>query len=297
MIKSSELFNENFDNPSKTYCQVRDSKDISEVRARALSEKLWITFKPYADPNFLEQLTKDFDARFWEMDLAVNLLKNGFLLDARSGSFGPDVCVKSSPKIWIEAIAVKSGIGPDKVPERAFGKNESQESYDQQTLLRYTSAIKTKFVDKLEPYFSSGLIADDEPYVVAINGSQLPGVRQDSEVPRIVRSVFPLGDEVLKFNKSDNTLHSSFEFSPNATKASGEEISTSIFLNKAYSKVSALIFSYADCCNRPKGENDWIVIHNPLAANPIEFGSLPCAEEYWVTSVDNEYTLHCRTST
>lgn len=296
-IKPSRLFNDNFDNPSHTYCRVRDGKNDSEVKARALAEKYWLTFQHFVEPNFLEQFTKDFNARFWEMDLAVNLWKNGFKLKKQNDPFGPDVCLESAPKVWVEAIAVKSGTKADKVPERTFDKHTQQPPFDRQTILRYTSAIKTKFTDIYDSYFSSGLIADDEPYIIAINGSQLPNVRQDSEIPRVVRSVFAIGNEVLKFNKTDKSLRNSFDFSSSVTKVSGQEIPTDIFLNKEYCRISALIFSYADCSNRPKKKTDWIVVHNPHAINPIKHCSLPCAQEYWVTLSDNQFTLHCRTST
>lgn len=304
----TEIFKSNDPSSDKGYLTVRNGRDQEDVRAKRLCVSFWKKFKQFSDPHFVSQFPIDFNARFWEMDLAVNLIKK---YNIESASEGPDICINANGKIWVEAIAVKAGSGKDRVPERTYneapiGSSDKKEKldipkcqpeHDGQTILRYTSAISEKFLNKFKTYLANGIIAAKEPYVIAINGGQLPNVRQDTEIPRIVRSLFPVGKEKLVVNTKSESSSIHFDFQPAVTKKSGAEIPTDIFLDGKHENISAVVFSYSDCCNRPAKGNDWIVIHNPLAKNPLELGFFPYKREYWVETVENCSILHWRTGT
>lgn len=51
-------------------------------------EELWTQYQPYADDNFASALSTDVHARFWEMYLAVVLLRQGKQLLRRSERAG-----------------------------------------------------------------------------------------------------------------------------------------------------------------------------------------------------------------
>ncbi|MFH4621769.1 hypothetical protein [Vibrio furnissii] len=274
------------------YENIRDGQHPMEIFGRNLTNQLWETFQPFSDQHFTEQLAIDFDARFWEMDLTVDLIRQGF--DVSCPKPGPDVCLNvDERRVWIEAIAPKEGEGADKVPEVVTG--EAHAVPNDRIILRYTSAIAEKYNKYLE-YLKSEIIAPDEPFVIAINGCQIPSARADFEPPRIVRSVFPIGHEYLTVDKkSGDVVDSGFEFRLSVQKENGTEIPINHFINSEYSGISAIIFSCSDCCNRPKENNDWVIVHNPLATNPIASDMISSHREYIATPVDGDtYKLECK---
>ena len=271
-----------------SYENLRDGTNPAEIAGKELTEALWEQFQPFSDVNFSEELAIDFDARFWEMDLTVELLKQG--LDVSCPKPGPDVCVTDKgQRLWFEAICPKAGSGADEVPSPMVGGITKVP--EDQIKLRYTSAIQEKFT-KYAKYCAKGIIGKDEPYVIAINSCQIPSARADFHPPRIVRTVFPIGGEVLKVNRGTGETTVSFEFSATVQKASGTEIDIQYFIDPKYSGISGILFSYSDCCNRPASQNDWVFIHNPLASNPVEHGLVSCALEYTATeSGEDTYEL------
>lgn len=287
--KVEALFRNDITTSSRAYINIRDGKDVHEVAARSLCENLWLKFQPYSDQHFLQEFAIDFDARFWEMDLTVALIEKGHRVICPKP--GPDVCIESEQKVWVEAIAPKAGEGPDKVPSMKSGEVQTLPS--DQIILRYTSAIAEKF-ERYQSYVSSGIISNNEPYVIAINGCQIPKARLDDNLPRIVRSVFPIGDEYLTIDRQTGSVKGSgFIFRPSIKKISGSDIPTDLFLREEFAQISAIIFSCSDCCNRPTKGNDWVVVHNPLAINPICAGLFPCFNEYQVTeNGEGEYILN-----
>ena len=54
---------------------LRNPAHESALKAKYFAERLWSVYKPYADPHFLIEIRRDFNARFWEMYLTCALLK------------------------------------------------------------------------------------------------------------------------------------------------------------------------------------------------------------------------------
>lgn len=81
----------------------RDTKDWLE--------NLWKKYQTYAEPRFLDKISKNsFHAHSWEMYIGVVLINNGFNLIQNDG-IGPDIKFKiSRSKIaWVEATVTTSG--------------------------------------------------------------------------------------------------------------------------------------------------------------------------------------------
>lgn len=274
------------------YKNIRDSSHPAAESGRELCNKLWEVFRPYSDEHFTTEATIDFIARFWEMDLTVSLLEQG--LNVECPKPGPDVCLKYDNKnIWVEAIAPQKGSGADKVPEQKDGVvcNVPNEKI----ILRYTSAISEKF-NKYQEYLDKNILSDEEPYVIAINGCQIPSARLDFDPPRIVRSVFPIGDEYVTIDKKAmKAVDRGFQFKASVKKESGSDIMIKHFIEPDFSGVSAIIFSCSDCCNRPTNGNDWIIVHNPEAKNPLPQEWITCEREYSAILTEDTYTLKCKT--
>lgn len=163
-----------------------DLTKAEHAAKRAYVESLWERFEPLADPHFHDQATRDFHRRFWEMHLACQLLDHGFHVE--SNAHGPDIRVdrNGTPPIWIEAVAPSRGTGDDAVPEvRWDGK--AVRVPDDEVVLRIRSAIEAKYSRRLS-YVDEGVIGDDEPYVVAVNGAASHSIPSLSRRVLVTRS-------------------------------------------------------------------------------------------------------------
>lgn len=262
------------------------------VEVRVFMEELWQMYHPYADTHFRQQIKVDFHARFWEMYLTCTFLKRS--LPVRSKSSGPDVLIEdTAQRIWVEAIAPTSGAeeNPDRVPDFKYGI--ATRVPDEQIVLRYRSAISEKFDNKYQEYLASGVVSSLDPYVIAINSCKIAAAIVDSDPPRILKAVFPIGYQQVTVNKQTlEIIDSGFQFRPTVERTSGEQISTELFLNPAYENLSGILFSRASVNHLIKrlGE-DFIFIHNPLARNPIPPGFFKFGREYTAQEGPENYTV------
>ncbi|MEG3988564.1 hypothetical protein QUA13_15675 [Microcoleus sp. S28C3] len=246
-------------------------------------EHMWSLYEPYADKDFLQEVRKDFHPRFWEMYLGFSLIKQGVSLDQynkRQG--GPDLLILSGKlKVWLEAVAPTAGRSANAVPEIEFGV--VRDVPDEQIKLRYCSVIDKKY-KKYYLYTEKKIILEDDCYVIAVNGGAIPSASKEIDIPRIVRCVLPFGNEVIEINiDSLEVLDVHHQYQGASYNESGSLVSTNIFLNSKYDVISAILFSNVDALNYPNYPgNDFVLIHNPLAKNPLPRGLIKLGREYWV---------------
>lgn len=109
--------------------------------------------------------------RWWEMYLSWCLFKiNGFNGIACDGE-GPDFCIGlDGRKLWIEAIAVRSGEGANEVQRAPEG--QAMTVPIDKIILRFTSAFEEK-VRKIKSYKNKGIIGQDDYVIVAINMGEI----------------------------------------------------------------------------------------------------------------------------
>jgi type I restriction enzyme S subunit len=166
-------------------------------------------------------------------------------------------------------------------------------------VLRYTNAIDAKYGRYLK-YREKNIIAENDPYIVAINGHSLSdGWAAYGEMPRVLKAVFPIG--VLQVVLDKNTtriMGSRHQFRPEIVKTSGCSVSTEIFIDRKYSGISAILHSCANVgmSSRPLGV-DFLLVHNPLAARPVTQQLLDTDREYWVELENGVQELVCRQRT
>lgn len=275
-----ELFKDGITAPDQAYNNIRDGDHPMDIFAKELANNLWQRYEPFADDHFLDQFQRDFYARFWEMDLTCCLLDFNFSID--SVNHGPDIKITNNDTpIWVEAIAPNNGKEglPDSVPELTLGVASSVP--DEQIILRLTSAIDEKY-KKYNQYIKDGIVLENEPYIIAINGGQIRHATSDFNPPRIVRAVFPIGNEYIQLDRATmKPVGGGFHYKEAVTKANGTDIPIDIFLNPEFKGISAIIYSNSDCCNRPETTGlDYVTVHNPMARNPIEPGTFPIGTEY-----------------
>jgi hypothetical protein len=217
------------------------------------------------------------------MYLASVLLDLGLPLVPRTkragGALGPDVLV--TPATWLEAIAVTAGTGPDAVAEGPL--RQVHPVPDGEMKLRLLSAFVEKS-EKFGQYRQNGIVGSSDPCVIAINAALLPAVHLERSVPRIIRALLGVGDEVFVINTSTReVVERTHARQPTVAKRSGSQVSQEMFLDGSHAHVSACLYSAVEICNRPNPHGcEFVVLHNPAALNPLPRGTIQCGREYWV---------------
>lgn len=267
----------------------------ANAEAREFLEKHWEWYEQFADKDFSKKRTARFHDRFWEMYLACTLKEFGKDLQEKPSEKGPDICVMQvSPEsyIWVEAITANPGQGVDKVPPMVSNNNITWFRIpEEQVILRYTFALDEKF-KKYHFYIKDGIVAPTAPYIIAVNGGKVPYAWDNGEeIPYIIQAVLPFGPQTLSIiweKPEESTV--GYSYRPEIIKKSKRGAPTNIFQRKVYEGISGIIFSRSEIFNiHRKMGNDFILVHNPLALNPIPWGWLKVGREYRADSV-----LECR---
>jgi hypothetical protein len=263
--------------PDGDYARLRDSAD--HVVYRTGVESLWQRFYPFADADFVDRTAKDFQSRFWEMYLGCILIESGHSLCPKIKA-GPDFRVTAAgAPICLEAIAVSAGTGPDAVPS-----DEGDEAClvpEDLLILRLRSAIWDKHKVYLK-YLKAGIVSPSDPYVIAVNGNRIPFSVPDGQPSYIVRSVFPFGMDAVTVDANAQILRQGYQFTPAIQKIGGSQVSTTVFQDSTYAGISAVIYSCVDVWNAPvQLGQDFRIVHNPQATNPIDLGWLKVGIEFW----------------
>lgn len=265
------------------YCIIRDTAEPQIVQIKLFMEKLWQTYRPYADSNFRLAMAEDLDSRFWEMYLACTLIENSIPLIPRRTSAGPDILIeRDGRRIWIEAIAPTSGheCNPDRVPELQVGV--AMRVPDDEIVLRYTSAICDKSV-KYATYLKTGIVGHSDAYIVAVNGCKIGAALAESDPPRIVRALLGKGFRFVSIDKTSRAVVAQgLQDHRTVQRAGGQEIRTDLLLQDGYRGLSGVLYSRASVRKLPpQMGGDFVFIHHPRATNPVSRGLVKVGTE-WV---------------
>ena len=270
------------------------ASSVLRKKTKAWMEKLWKQYHPHADSHFLEEFKRQFTQRAWELYLGVTLLNNGFKLGKQKDD-GPDfeiLNVEGKPPVWIEAIAVKKGGGNDRVPDLAYGTVSNIPT--DEMVLRIAAGLDTKY-KKYCSDLKNGFIKENEPYVIAIDRSELEHV--DALLPNILKALFGIGTLALhvrvggkRVKRPKSSWTSQFEI----IKRSGSSVPMLFFENPEHAGISAVIYTRDHVINSPRGPKqmgqNFTIVHNPYAKNPLPdsffpFGDIHRAEEGFVKKI------------
>jgi hypothetical protein len=220
------------------------------------------------------------------MYLTYALLTHGVSLVTRSEREsprgGPDILVTGRPRLWIEAKTAMPGTGEDRVREPEL--NKVFEVPDAGIKLRLIAAVEEKLAQGIR-WRDSGLISTSDSFVIAINGGHIPLGRKELDLPRIVRVLFPFGWPVAHLDATNKIVGETWSHLPAERKRSGKEVPTTLFEEDRSSLISAVIYSGSNVFNHPgppyRAGDEFVIVHNPKAANPIKADHLPYMQEWW----------------
>jgi len=273
--------------PAYDISYIYQAADTSRRKAKEWMEELWRQYEPYADTQFLNDFKKQFTQRSWELYLGATLLNRGFKLGKHISS-GPDFDLRSGENkrlAWIEAVAAEKGSGSDKVPDIVYGT--VQNVPEEAMLLRIANVLDKKF-KKYQAKLTSGIVKENEPYVIAVNRSAIEHV--EPGLPLILKSLFGIGHLTLPIKSIRQENPESFWSSrPTIGKRSCKDVPMLFFEDEAHSGISAVIYCIDSILNSPRspeemGEN-FIIVHNPLAQNSLPYGFFYFGEE-WASNGD-----------
>lgn len=215
-------------------------------------EKLWQAYQPFASAHFQRNLLTDdskFDSLMWEMILGVALLEHGYQLQPSRSDKRPDLCiVLKGQKIWIECCLPRSGDpgNPNSVQEHP-SDGEMHEVDPDKSVLRCTGALDVKKRQHLK-WIATGVCAQNEPFIIAINGKNLSLNIHNSSLPDILRALYGLGDMYVTFDVKDlSHKESGYQFRPAIAKSGSANIPTAIpttlFVERDNGHISGVIYS------------------------------------------------------
>jgi hypothetical protein len=241
---------------SEAYLACRNHALKSCVRAGL--EDTWARYGhlcPEAPAQFIPAFRREFHARAWELFL-IRVLEDAGLSLERPPPHGPDICFRlaSGLRCWIEAVVPGPGTGANAVFQRdparpyvgGLGGHRSASSL----LLRYCSILEDKR-KKLDKYRSAGIVAFSDASMIAVyQGGILDAHVHDAELPALAKVVFGFGDPVWHVPiDSDEPPHVEVHAQTEVPKATGQQVSTTFFLDSETTFISGILFAREDIWN------------------------------------------------
>lgn len=274
----------------RRYLRYRDGTDQLSIAVREMVEAFWRGAAPYLDPNLPSAATRNFIGAFWEMDLAQTFLAHHIPLIEKKRSKGPDLVIAENPAVHVEATTATPGhpSQADHVPS-IFGKPDDEPTWNvphDQFILRLRNSIETKRLQR-EKRLRDGTLAASDPFIIAINASEIDCARLERFVPDIVYAVLPFGDSYLTIEvPSGREVGGGHHRREEILKRSGNPVTTTVFQDPAYDWISAILYSDWDEVNRRDEPGAGItVIRNPRATpNQIRDNLFPFGRHYVVSS-------------
>lgn len=282
-----------------------DSEKSQLIRQRLEEACTEFVSSGYGDRNALQKICSADDSQYWqqmsEVLIATELLKEKIRITHPAK--GPDfVFADGDRKVWIEVICPEPrGISDDwtkHIPGIAVSLPHEA------ILLRWTAAIKEKAEkllgkDGTYGYLSKGVVGPNDAYVIAVNGRLLRGFNGGlpelvgiSQFPYAVEATLALGPlQVLIDRTSLQAMESSYQFRPLVRKANGIDVPADTFFDPKFAPVSAIWAVDLDEQILIGELRPMVVVHNPLATNPVGRNVLPAQSEYSAVDSGTHYEL------
>lgn len=241
-------------------------------------KRLYDKCKTYLDPDFTES---GFDKNVEKQpDRICELLFTEFMIDNsmkmvgnKTSSAGLDLRLNDIAR---PGNAKKDGWAEFICPHHKKDVQENPYKDEDDFLSRITLAIQIK-KDKINSDIQKGRVKEIEPVIVCVNLDQILNCDRDlfmitgiqGCVPAVLRTVYPIGEvntTINLTNPSKSKIGQDYQSYIRRVKPNKEEIEipTDIFLKNEYTQISAILFNYS------KWNNNFILVHNYYAKNPIK---------------------------
>lgn len=279
-------------NACMAYRNVRAADNEHTTTARERCEDLWRDYEPLADPQFITEFALRFQERWFEMYLAVSLLRSGVAVTAPTPGEGPDLrAVVDGRVVWIEATCPGPGDPgrPGTVPVPTWvdmaGDPVVENVPVTEQVLRIRGALATKAA-RFEAYPAAGIVSPEDAAVIAISVRGVPHMWTD-DTDRLQRCLYGIGDPYVTLDKA-GTVVGEGRMRVTTIPKGGVPIGVTPFVTDEMPFISAVVSSNADCCSelRRLGE-DLQLWPNIEARYPAPLGVLRVGR-VWEASPDGK---------
>ncbi|MDP3999835.1 MAG: hypothetical protein Q8Q11_00140 [bacterium] len=225
-------------------------------------EKQWQQFKPYADPDFLPELGRQFRRRMWEMNMGCLFLDSGFTLLPKKSADGPDL---QTQNFHIECVCPARGSGDFEVP---LTSTEMKPIPKDLLKLRIANALQEK-EKQYSAWVENSTVSRDKPRIIAINLGDLSAwsvMGHGHDDPSIVEeALFGFGDEEVHYDAKTFEVIRVSRAQRKSVPKGQSPVDLGFFLDNQHASLSAVIGSQEMFVD----PWDIEVLHNPYAANPV----------------------------
>jgi hypothetical protein len=260
------------DNACPGYIALRRGENIWCQIGREHCEDLWQTFAPLADDNFMAEFAIHLHERWFEMYLAVALIRAGH--EVQSSKPGPDILLTvDGRRIWIEATCASAGEAekPDSVPQLKCAELSEKiivaEVPTDEMTLRIRNSLHTK-EKKYRDYITKGIVRQEDVTAVAINVREIG--RPWADIDDLMRrTLYGLGDLMLTINReTGETIDQTHKHRPQIQKKSSKKslVGVEPFTDGSLSHISAVIASWEDAVSRPARLGDGLTLFPNISA-------------------------------
>jgi hypothetical protein len=263
------------------YINTRAPRHEGAARARANCDDLWRDFEPYASGHFLAEFPFRFHQRWFEMYLAVALLRAGLNI-ACPPKGAPDVRVQYADRrvLWLEATAPTGG--DESTADRVVHPPVGVGFYvpTEQVTLRVSGALHAK-AEKLREYRKAGVIAPEHQALVAINVHRIPHGTYDAERYGL-GAIYGVGPMVLTYDRKSLTpIGSHTDYKPELRRSSGSSVDAAPFFHAGFEHVTGALISSTDAANCPQTLGfDFMLLPNPNATPAYTERQVPLGREW-----------------
>jgi hypothetical protein len=269
-----------------SYRNIRSPRGEGAAVARANCDDLWRDFAPYASDHFCGEFRRQFHQRWFEMYVAVALLRSGLKIECPPGA-APDIRVQRSDGgvLWLEAIAPTGGSesNPDRGVQPIAAPGESSMAYyvpTEQVALRICGALREKAAKHMT-YRNRGIISPEHQAIVAINVHGIPHAAYHAERLGLA-ATYGVGPQYVAIDRTTLEItESGFQHRAVLVRNSGSPVDAAPFLHSGFEHVSGALIAGTDAANCPYPPGyDFMLLPNPNAAPMYTERQLPVGREW-----------------